>query len=224
MGRLEFHERRAPMMAQRHSAIALLALAFATKSQGQPETMTPTTLLESSNSTINRGMYMQAFVYLYGHGSCTNDLPTLQRRIRLGQCTNNTVMRTSMIVTTGETTEGFPFFDVQVPICHTPPRPPQAPGDTATVHPAPSSPHPVIRALLYRVQTTGICAPVLLASTLSLQLTQHAQLQPRPNSVWNLQYFPQAMDCTGAESGETSPIRLRRNPGVCSEVPGLDLA
>jgi len=152
MGRLEFHERRAPMMAQRHSAIALLALAFATKSQGQPETMTPTTLLESSNSTINRGMYMQAFVYLYGHGSCTNDLPTLQRRIRLGQCTNNTAMRTSMIVTTGETAEGFPLFDVQVPICSPqhPPRPPQL-----RVTPPPFiQPHPA-RTRSYALYCTG---------------------------------------------------------------------
>ena len=101
------------MMARWHSAIAVLALAFATTSQGQ-STMAPTTLSDSAadNSTMIRGR--QAFVYLYGHGSCTNDLPTLQRRIRLDQCTNNTAMGTSMIVTAGETAEGFPFYDVQV--------------------------------------------------------------------------------------------------------------
>ena len=99
-------------MARRHSAIAVLALAFATKSQGQLTMAPTTTLSDSDNSTMIRGM--QAFVYLYGHGSCTNDLPTLQRRIRLDQCTNNTAMGTSMIVTAGETAEGFPFYDVQV--------------------------------------------------------------------------------------------------------------
>lgn len=96
-------------MSRYTAAVAVLGLVFAATSHSQPTTVTVT-----GQPTSRRGQArgLQAYVYFYSHGSCTNDLPTLQRRVRLDQCTTNSAMGTSMVVQLRTPTGQLPFYDV----------------------------------------------------------------------------------------------------------------